>query len=76
MPPTNELGVEIAVVRSRDGAGVCLSTDLEVDVFTKESALRGHKYRARKAARIAVDVAAIVVVIAVVGAEKSGMSSC
>ena len=70
MPPIDELGVEIAVVRSRDGAGVCLSTDLD------ESALRGHKYRARKAARIAVDVAAIVVVIAVVGAEKSGMSSC
>lgn len=81
MLPTDGLGVEIAVVRSRDGAVVCLSTDIdtlvgEVDVFTKESALRGHKYRARKAARIAVDVATIVVVIAVVGAEKSGMSSC
>jgi hypothetical protein len=37
--------------------------------FTKESALRGHKYRAGKAASIAVIVAAIVVVIAVVGAE-------
>jgi hypothetical protein len=83
MLPTDGLGVKIAVVRSRDGVGVCLSTDLdtlvgEVDVFTKESALsnEGHKYRARKAARIAVDVATIVVVIAVVGAEKSGMSSC
>ena len=41
--------------------------------FTKESALRGHKYTA---ASIAVDVAAIVVVIAVVGAEKSGVGSC
>ena len=44
--------------------------------FTKESALRGHKYRAGKAAGIAVDVAAIVIVIAVVGAEKSGVGGC
>ena len=51
---------------------VCLLTLLdtlvigEVDVFTKESALRGHKYRAGKAVTIAVDVEAIVIVIAVV----------
>ena len=44
--------------------------------FTKELALRGHKYRAGKAVSMAVVVAAIVVVVEVVGAENSGVGSC
>jgi hypothetical protein len=44
--------------------------------FTKELALRGHKYRAGKVVSIAVVVAAIVVVAEVVRAEKSGVRSC
>jgi hypothetical protein len=40
--------------------------------FTNESALRGHKYRTGKVASIAVAVAAIVVVIAVVGLRQAG----
>jgi hypothetical protein len=41
MPPTHDLGVEIAIVLSRDGVGIGLSTDLdtlvigEVDAFYK-----------------------------------------
>jgi hypothetical protein len=82
MPSNQDPGVEITAVLGGDGVDAGLSIDLdtlvigEVDVFTKELALRGHKYRAGKAASIVVDVAAIVVVIAVVGAEMSGVSSC
>jgi hypothetical protein len=74
MLSTQDIGVEITVVLSRDGVRIGLSTDLDtvrLMCLQKESALRGHKYRARKVASIAVVVAAIVVV----GAEKSGVGS-
>ena len=72
MSSNQDLVVEITAVLGRDGVDIGLSTDLdtlvigEVDVFTKELALRGHKYRAGKAASIAIDVAALAIVIAVV----------
>ena len=43
---------------------------------TKELALRGHKYRAGKAVSIAVVVAAIMVMVEVVGADNRGVGSC
>jgi hypothetical protein len=47
MPLTHDLGVEIAIVLSRDGVGSCLSTDHdtlvigEVDVFYKGVGVEG-----------------------------------
>jgi len=64
MLPTQDLGVEITIVLSGDGAGIGLSADLDTPVilcFTKESELR---YRG---IRLTVFVAAIVVVVALVG---------
>ena len=43
--------------------------------FKKESASKGHKCRTGKVASLAV-VVVIAIVIAVVGAEKSGVGSC
>jgi hypothetical protein len=69
MLSTQDLGVEITIVLSGDGAGIGLAADVtrwllvRLMCFTKESALSGYK-----GMRLAGVVAAIAVVVTVVGA--------